>query len=74
MYNHDYYAHVDATMTKMWKDFGRKLLQVLDGTMRYLLICPVRLYEYVYDCIRTELENQREEDIRFQSLKQNGRI
>ncbi len=74
MYNSDYYAHVDAAMTNLWKDFGRKLLQVLDGTVRYLLICPIRLYEFVCECIRMELEDQREEHIRFENLKQNGHI
>lgn len=74
MYNRDYYARVDATMMNMWKDFGRKLLQVLDGTMRYMLICPLRLYEYIYDCVQEELNRRCDKEIRFQNLKQNGRI
>lgn len=74
MYNRDYYAHVDAVMGNMWKDFGKKLLQVLDGTLRYLLILPIRLYEYCYDCIAEEAKSRREENVRFQNVKQNGHI
>lgn len=74
MYNHDYYAHVDAVMGNLWKDFGKKLLQVLDGTLRYLLILPIRFYEYLYDRITEEVKSQREEDIRFRNMKQNGHI
>ena len=74
MYNSDYYAHVDAAMTNLWKDFGRKLLQVLDGTMRYLLILPIRFFEYGKDCIQTELSSQHDNAIRFRNLKQNGHI
>ena len=39
MYNRNYYAQVDDAMMKLWKDFGRRLLHVLDGTMRYVLTC-----------------------------------
>lgn len=38
MYNHEYYACMDAIMVYLWKDFGKKLLRVLDSTLRYLLI------------------------------------
>ncbi len=74
MYNRNYYAQVDGAMMKLWKDFGRRLLHVLDGTMRYVLTLPIRLYEYIYDTISGELESQRESRIRFQNLKQNGHI
>lgn len=30
MYNRNYYAQVDDAMMKLWKDFGRRLLHVLD--------------------------------------------
>lgn len=33
MYNRNYYAQVDDAMMKLWKDFGRRLLHVLDGTI-----------------------------------------
>ena len=74
MYNHEYYACMDAFMVYLWKDFGKKLLRVLDGTLRYLLISPIRLYEYIYDCIQTERETQHDEMIRFRNLKRNGHI
>lgn len=49
MYNRNYYAQVDDAMMKLWKDFGRRLLHVLDGTMRYVLTLPIRTYEYIGD-------------------------
>lgn len=55
MYNRNYYAQVDDAMMKLWKDFGRRLLHVLDGTMRYVLTLPIRTYEYIYDTISGEL-------------------
>lgn len=74
MYNRNYYAQVDDVMMKLWKDFGRRLLRVLDGTMRYVLTLPIRLYEYIYDTISGELESQRGSRIRFQNLKRDGHI
>lgn len=59
MYNRNYYAQVDDAMMKLWKDFGRRLLHVLDGTMRYVLTLPIRTYEYIYDTISGELTSQR---------------
>ena len=46
MYDRNYYAQVDDAMMKLWKDFGRRLLHVLDGTMRYVLTLPIRTYEW----------------------------
>ena len=51
MYNRNYYAQVDDAMMKLWKDFGRRLLHVLDGTMRYVLTLPIRTYEYILSLI-----------------------
>lgn len=74
MYNRNYYAQVDDAMIKLWKDFGRRLLHVLDGTMRYVLTLPIRTYEYIYDTISGEMTSQRGSRIRFQNLKPNGHI
>ena len=74
MYNRNYYAQVDDAMMKLWKDFGRRLLHVLDGTMRYVLTLPIRLYEYIYDTIAGELESALGSRIRFQNLKRDGHI
>ena len=74
MYNRNYYAQVDDAMMKLWKDFGRRLLHVLDGTMRYVLTLPIRTYEYIYDAISGELTCQRETENRFENLKQRGHI
>lgn len=74
MYDHDFYAKMDNLMMGVLKDFALRLVGTLWATVRYLMLQPVRLYEYIDWCIQTELKNQRDEDIRFQSLKQNGRI
>lgn len=74
MYDRNYYTKVDAAMMRLWKDFGRRLLHVLDGTMRYVLTLPIRLYEYIYDTISGEFESQRGSRIRFQNLKRDGHI
>jgi hypothetical protein len=74
MYNRNYYAQVDDAMMKLWKDFGRRLLHVLDGTMRYVLTLPIRTYEYIYDTISGELTSQCETENRFENLKQHGHI
>ena len=74
MYNRNYYAQVDDAMMKLWKDFGRRLLHVLDGTMRYVLTLPIRTYEYIYDTISGELTSQRETENRFENVKQHGHI
>ena len=74
MYNRNHYAQVDDAMMKLWKDFGRRLLRVLDGTMRYVLTLPIRLYEHIYDTMSGELESQRGSRIRFQNLKRDGHI
>lgn len=74
MYNRNYYAQLDKAMMKLWKDFGRRLLHVLDGTMRYVLTLPIRTYEYIYDTIYGEITSERERKIRFQNMKRDGHI
>lgn len=74
MYDHDFYAKMDELMVAVWKDCAVQMIGTLWATMRYLTLQPIRLYEYIDGCIQTIRENQREEEIRFQNLKQNGRI
>ena len=44
------------------------------GLYHYLKKQPTRLYEYIRYQIQLERDDQREAEIRFQNLKQNGRI
>ena len=74
MYDCDFYAKTDELMVSVWKDCAVQMIGTLWATVRYLMIQPVRLYEYIDSSIQAMRENQREEEIRFQNLKQNGRI
>lgn len=74
MYDRDFYAKMDELMASVWKTHAVQMIGVLWVTARYLMLQPVRLYEYIDSSIQAMRENQREEEIRFQSLKQNGRI
>lgn len=74
MYDHEFYAKVDGLVMAVWKDFGRKVLGVLGITVYYAILMPIRLYEYIRDCMETERKSQREEANRFRALKENGHI
>lgn len=74
MYNHDYYATLDQAMVKQLKYTALNILRTLIAIALYLFLQPVRLYEYVEDCFRMERDSQKETEIRFENLKQNGHI
>lgn len=74
MYDRDFYAKMDKLMAAVLKDCAVQMIGTLWATMRYLMLQPIRWYEYTDSCIQMMQENQREEEIRFQNLKQNGRI
>jgi hypothetical protein len=74
MYNHDYYATLDQTMVKQLKYTALNILRTLIAIALYLFLQPVRLYEYIEDCFRMERDSQKETEIRFENLKQNGHI
>lgn len=74
MYNHDYYATLDQAMVKQLKYTALNILRTLIAIALYLFLQPVRLYEYIEDCFRMERDSQKETEIRFENLKQNGRI
>ena len=47
----------------------------MDSLMvRYVLMQPIRLVEYIWYCIQIERECDREETIRFENLKRTGHI
>ena len=74
MYNHDYYATLDQAMVKLLKHTALNGLRTLNAIAMYLFMQPIRLCEYIEDCIRMERDSQKETEIRFENLKQNGRI
>lgn len=74
MYNHDYYATLDQAMVKLLKHTALNGLRTLNAIAMYLFMQPIRLCEYIEDCIRMERDSQRETEIRFENLKQNGHI
>ena len=74
MYNHDYYATLDQAMVKLLKHTALNGLRTLNAIVMYLFMQPIRLCEYIEDCIRMERDSQKETEIRFENLKQNGHI
>lgn len=74
MYNHDYYATLDQAMVKLLKHTALNGLRTLIAIALYLFMQPIRLCEYIEDCIRMERDSQKETEIRFENLKQNGHI
>lgn len=74
MYDHDYYATLDQAMGKLLKHTVVNGLRTLNAIAMYLFMQPIRLCEYIEDCIQMERDNQRETEIRFENMKQNGHI
>ena len=74
MHNHDYYATLDQAMVKLLKHTALNGLRTLNAIAMYLFMQPIRLCEYIEDCIRMERDSQKETEIRFENLKQNGHI
>ena len=74
MYDHDYYATLDQAMVKLLKHTALNGLRTLNAIAMYLFMQPIRLCEYIEDCIRMERDSQKETEIRFENLKQNGHI
>lgn len=74
MYDHDYYAKMDKAMVRVLKAVARSVGYGFTGLYHYLKKQPIRLCEYIEDCIQTERDNQHEAEIRFENLKQHGHI
>lgn len=74
MYNHDYYATLDQAMVKLLKHTALNGLRTLNAIAMYLFMQPIRLCEFIEDYIRMERDSQKETEIRFENLKQNGHI
>lgn len=74
MYNHDYYATLDQAIVKLLKHTALNGLRTLNAIAMYLFMQPIRLCEYIEECIRMERDSQKETEIRFENLKQHGHI
>lgn len=74
MYNYDYYATLDQAMVKLLKHTALNGLRTLNAIAMYLFMQPIRLCEYIEECIRMERDSQKETEIRFENLKQHGHI
>ena len=74
MYDHDYYAKMDKAMMRVLKAVARSVVYGFTGLYHYLKRQPTRLYEYICYRVQLERDSQREEEIRFENLKQNGHI
>lgn len=74
MYDHDYYATLDQAMVKQLKYTVLNGLRTLIAIALYLFMQPIRLCEYIEDCIRMERDSQKKTEIRFENLKQHGHI
>lgn len=74
MYDHDYYATLDQAMVKLLKYTALNGLRTLIAIAVYLFVQPIRLCEYIEDCIRMERDSQKKTEIRFKRLERNGHI
>ena len=74
MYDHDYYATLDQAMVKLLKYTALNGLRTLIAIAVYLFMQPIRLCDYIEDCIRMERDSQKKTEIRFENLKQHGHI
>lgn len=74
MYDHDYYATLDQAMVNLLKYTALNGLRTLIAIAVYLFMQPIRLCEYIEDCIRMERDSQKKTEIRFENLKQHGHI
>lgn len=61
-------------MVKLLKHTALNVLRTLNAIAMYLFMQPIRLCEYIEDYIRMERDSQKETEIRFENLKQNGHI
>ena len=61
-------------MVNLLVDLAINMVRVLYATVRYVLMQPIRLVEYIWYCIQIERECDREETIRFENLKRTGHI
>lgn len=77
-YNDEFYKDMDNTMNlairkvliTAW-NFVTTLVLTIAFTIGYLVIMPVRVYEYIRELVELERVSQSEEQIRFEEMKRN---
>lgn len=74
MYDHDFYEQMDSLMVNLLLELAINMISVLYAAVRYILMQPIRLVEYIGYCIQMERVCDREETIRFENLKRTGHI
>ena len=74
MYDSEYYAAMDRIMGNTLKGTALTVGSTIMAIVYYLLMQPLRLYDYICDGIKTEKQSQREEEKRFRILKRSGHI
>lgn len=74
MYDYELYSEVDTLVGKQLKKcantIGRTILMVLI----WIVLVPIRLWEYLVECFTAEDEINKEIDERFKNLKEKGHI
>lgn len=48
MYDHDFYEQMDSLMVNLLVDLAINMVCVLYATVRYMLMQPIRLVEYIW--------------------------
>lgn len=77
-YNDEFYKDMDNTMNLVIRkalitawNFVTTLVLTIAFTIGYLVIMPVRVYEYIRELVELERVSQSEEQIRFEEMKRN---
>lgn len=74
MYDHDYYAAMDHKMIQTLKDVAWMMGLGALALMCYIILQPLRLFEFICGTVKTGHNAQTEQSIRFENLKRYGHI
>lgn len=74
MFDKNYYEAMDRVMVDTLKGTALTVMHTMIAIVYYLLMQPIRLYDYLRECIVTEQRSRHEEEIRFRNLERYGRI
>ena len=74
MYDHDYYAAMDQKIIQTLKDVAWMMGLGALALMCYIILQPLRLFEFICGTVKTGHNAQTEQSIRFDNLKRYGHI
>ena len=74
MYYYDYYAAMDRKMMQTLKDVAWMMGLGALALMCYIILQPLRLFEFIFGTVKTGHNAQTEQSIRFENLKRYGHI